>query len=201
MLATYSSHNCPNFVKSTASIRIMKFSIVTVVSALSVAQAWVAPSTGSARSSTALNAKVYYGTSTGNTETIAGYISEAAGLEMEDIADADDAEIGGDDSIIMGAPTWHTGEDEQRSGTGWDDWLYDNLPNIDMTGKKVAIFGCGDSASYADYYCDAAGELYEQVTKAGAILDGSFVGLMTDEDNQSDLSEDRANAWVAQLKE
>merc|ERR1712232_1341879 len=50
----------------------------------------------------------------------------------------------------------HTGADEQRSGTSWDDWLYDTLPNLELEGKKVAIFGCGDQESYSDYYCDAA---------------------------------------------
>merc|ERR1712071_461988 len=153
-----------------------------------------------------MGAKVYYSTSTGNTETIAGYISDAA-------------DITGGDSLIMGAPTWHTGADEQRSGTSWDDWLYDTLPNLDLTGKKVAIFGCGDQESYADYYCDAAGELFDKFTAAGATIygktstegydhseskaevDGKFVGLMCDEDNQYDESESRAQAWVAQLKE
>merc|ERR1711937_42547 len=149
---------------------------------------------------------------------IAEYVASAAGLEASDIADADDSAIGGDDSLIMGAPTWHPGADDQRSGTGWDDWLYENLPNIDVSGKKVAIFGCGDQASYSEYYCDAAGELYDQLTAAGAtvfgatatdgydhddskaIRDGKFIGLMCDEDNQYDLSEDRAKAWVEQLK-
>jgi flavodoxin I len=38
-------------------------------------------------------------------------------------------------------------------------------------------------------------------TSSKAELDGKFVGLMMDEDNQYDLSEGRAKAWVAQLKE
>merc|ERR1712029_1263590 len=76
------------------------------------------------------------------------------GLEIEDIGDADDAAVSGLDSIIVGAPTWHTGEDEQRSGTEWDTWLYDTLPNLDLNGKNVAVFGCGDQASYSEYYCD-----------------------------------------------
>merc|ERR1712176_1321629 len=99
--------------------------------------------------------------------TIAGYIAEAAGLEIEDIGDADDAAVSGLDSIIVGAPTWHTGEDEQRSGTEWDTWLYDTLPNLDLNGQNVAVFGCGDQASYSEYYCDAAGELYDLFSAAG----------------------------------
>eukprot|EP00549_Striatella_unipunctata_P020748 CAMPEP_0118672966 /NCGR_PEP_ID=MMETSP0800-20121206/59_1 /TAXON_ID=210618 ORGANISM="Striatella unipunctata, Strain CCMP2910" /NCGR_SAMPLE_ID=MMETSP0800 /ASSEMBLY_ACC=CAM_ASM_000638 /LENGTH=177 /DNA_ID=CAMNT_0006567975 /DNA_START=114 /DNA_END=647 /DNA_ORIENTATION=+ len=162
---------------------------------------------------------VYYSTSTGNTETVAGYIAAAAGdLEITDIGDATDDEIAGHEALIIGAPTWHTGADEQRSGTSWDDWLYDNLPNIDLDGKKVAIFGVGDQESYTDNFCDAAGELYDLFKEKGctvfgmtsvdgynhqdskAIYDGKFCGLMCDEDNQYDMSEERAGAWVEQLK-
>ena len=180
-----------------------------------------APVARVASSSTALEAHtIWYSTSTGNTETVATYISEAAGgLALNDIGDASDDEINGSDGLIIGAPTWHTGADEQRSGTSWDDWLYDTLPNLDMDGKKVAIFGVGDQQSYGDNYCDAAGELYDLFTAKGAkvfgltsqegydhveskaVYDGKFCGLMCDEDNQYDMSEDRSKAWVAQLKD
>eukprot|EP00586_Coscinodiscus_wailesii_P021803 CAMPEP_0172491064 /NCGR_PEP_ID=MMETSP1066-20121228/21749_1 /TAXON_ID=671091 /ORGANISM="Coscinodiscus wailesii, Strain CCMP2513" /LENGTH=184 /DNA_ID=CAMNT_0013259903 /DNA_START=306 /DNA_END=857 /DNA_ORIENTATION=+ len=128
----------------------------------------------SSESSTSLgmSAGLYYSTSTGNTETVSGYIAEAAGLTAEDIGDATDDEIVGHDSLIVGAPTWHTGADEQRSGTPWDDWLYDTLPNIDVSGKKVAVFGVGDQQSYNDNFCDAAGELYDLFTAAGAKVYG-----------------------------
>ena len=38
-------------------------------------------------------------------------------------------------------------------------------------------------------------------TASKALVDDKFCGLMCDEDNQYDLSEDRSKAWVAQLKE
>lgn len=199
----------------------MKVSFALALSFASFSNAWVAPSTGlGARKLTSLDmaASIWYSTSTGNTETIAGYISEAAGLDANDIGDATNDEIMGADALIVGAPTWHTGSDEQRSGTSWDDWLYDTLPELDLEGKKVAVFGCGDQESYTDYYCDAAGELYDKFVEKGckvygftstegynhqaskAEVDGKFVGLMCDEDNQYDLSEGRAKAWVEQLK-
>merc|ERR1719225_2602450 len=162
-----------------------------------------------APSSTSLNAvKVFYATSTGNTETVATYIADAVGVEAEDIGDAEDGDITGADGLIIGAPTWHTGAEEQRSGTSWDDWLYETLPNLNIDGKKIAIFGVGDQQSYGDNFCDAAGELYDLFTAKGAkvygmtfmdgydhtdskaIRDDKFVGLMCDEDNQYDLSED-----------
>ena len=196
----------------------MKLAASIILSSAGIAQAFqVAPS--AARSSTALNG-VYYSTSTGNTETIAGYIADAVGSgDAEEIGDASDDTITGSDYLIVGAPTWHTDAESERSGTTWDEWLYETLPNLDMDGKKVAIFGCGDQESYGDYYCDAAGELYDQFKAKGATIfgmtstdgynhasskaevDGKFVGLMCDEDNQYDESEPRAQAWVAQLKE
>jgi len=199
----------------------MKLSIALVFSAVTSSSAWVAPKlTSGLRTTTSLDAaSIWYSTSTGNTETIAGYISEAAGVAANDIGDASNDEITGSDALIVGAPTWHTGEEEQRSGTSWDDWLYDTLPGLELEGKKVAIFGCGDQESYSDYYCDAAGELYDKFVESGckvygltptegynhedskAQRDGRFIGLMCDEDNQYDLSEDRAKAWVAQLKD
>merc|ERR1712086_1015045 len=67
-----------------------------------------------------------FATQTGNTE-------EAA----DDIA--------GYDGLIVGCPTWNTGADEYRSGTTWDD-VIDSVKELDLAGKPVAVFGCGDSA-------------------------------------------------------
>lgn len=192
-----------------------------MVAAASAARALAfAPTSYQARSSTALDASagLFYSTQTGNTETVAGYLADATGLEMKDIGDVKDSEIAELDTLIVGAPTWHTDSETERSGTEWDSWLYDTLPNIDVKGKNVAVFGCGDQQSYSDYFCDAVGELYDLFEAAGANMvgltstddydhqgskaerDGKFAGLLCDEDNQYDLSEDRAKAWVEQLK-
>jgi len=212
-------HTPENKTNNPISKMISRNNAIIFAALLASAESF-APVANKGPSTTALNAvNMYYSTSTGNTETVAGYIAEAAGgIDFEDIGDASDADITGADALIVGAPTWHTGADEQRSGTSWDDWLYDTLPNLELDGKKVAIFGVGDQQSYGDNYCDAAGELYDLFTAKGckifgltsqdgydhveskAIRDGKFCGLMCDEDNQYDLSEDRAKAWVEQLK-
>merc|ERR1712087_1091732 len=165
--------------------------------------AWVSPKLASNfRTTTSLDAaSIWYSTSTGNTETIAGYISEAAGVPANDIADASNDEITGSDTLIVGAPTWNTGADEQHSGTAWDNFLYDTLPDLKISGKKVSIFGCGYQESYMDNYCDAAGELYDKFVEkrckvygltstdgynhqeSKAEMDRKFVSLMCDEDN------------------
>merc|ERR1712091_787817 len=94
-------------------------------------------------------------------------------------------------------------------GTAWDEFLYDCLPSLDLSGKKVAIFGLGDQGSYGDNFCDAAGELYDCFSAQGATMvgmtspddydysdskalrDGQFCGLLCDEDNEYDKSEGR----------
>ena len=201
-------------------MKIYSLTLLAVVASTTERFAFVGKSTpriGTFMSASA--AGIFYDSSTGNTETVAGYIASAAGLSAEVIADAKKEELGALDSLIVGAPTWHTGADEQRSGTSWDEFLYETLPNLDLQGKKVAVFGCGDQESYSDYYCDAAGELYEKFKEKGckmygftstdgynhqaskAVIDGKFCGLMFDEDNQYDVSEDRAKTWIAQLKD
>merc|ERR1719181_923168 len=159
-----------------------------------------------------------YSTTTGNTETVAGYVSAKTGLDAVDIGDLDGASVAAFDGLIIGAPTWHTGADTERSGTAWDEFIYGDLESIDLSGKKVAVFGCGDGGGYADNFCDAMDELASTFKARGAeivgsvssdgyefeesksVSDGKFVGLATDEDNQPDESEERVNAWVDQIK-
>ena len=116
------------------------------------------------------------------------------------------------DNILLGTSTWGAGELQ-------DDW-YDGLDVIkgaDLSGKTVAIFGCGDSASYGDTFCGAMKELYDAAKAAGAnvigevstegytfddsdaVVDGQFVGLALDDINEDDKTDGRIDAWIAQL--
>merc|ERR1719375_3020164 len=161
---------------------------------------------------------LFFGTQTGKTEEAASQIAEATGLEAQDIGDVSAADLAGFDGIIAGCPTWHTGADEQRSGTAWDDY-FEEIRGLDMGGKPVAIFGMGDQAGYGDNYCDGIEELHSTFAAAGAkmlgavdaspydmysesksVSDGKFLGLPLDNDNEPDLSEARIKAWVEQLK-
>merc|ERR1719325_297580 len=158
-----------------------------------------------------------YATQTGNTETVAGYIAEEAGLEVADVGDYGAEDLAEFDGMIVGCPTWNTDADEYRSGTAWDD-LIDEIKDVDLSGKSVAVFGCGDSGAYGDNFCDGIEELHSTFEAAGAKLigyvgsagyahsesksetGGKFLGCPFDEDNESDQSEERAAAWVEQLK-
>jgi len=117
---------------------------------------------------------IYYATTTGKTEDVAdrlhNFISSAEA--PKDVSDVDDlSEFEGLDGIICGIPTWNTGADEERSGTAWDSILED-IGELSLSGKKVAIFGLGDSSTYTENYCDAMEELHSYFTKAGAEMVG-----------------------------
>jgi len=198
--------------------------IMTVVKMLtflaSTEALMIAPMGRQATRSAGVDMKVglVYSTTTGNTETVAGYIEAEIGATMVDIADMDQDTLMSFDGLICGAPTWHTGADTERSGTAWDEFLYGDLTSMDLKGKKIAVFGLGDQAGYGDNFCDAMDELTSCFKAQGAEIvgawstegydhdesksvdGGKFVGLPCDEDNQPDMSEERVKAWVAQLR-
>ena len=159
---------------------------------------------------------LFYGTTTGKTEEAAAAIKDAFGgdlVTLVDVAQAEVSDLSDYEYIIIGCPTWNIGELQ-------GDWegLYEDLDDIDLSGKTVAYFATGDQIGYADNFQDAMGIIEEKISAQGgktigytstdgyehseskAVKDGKFVGLALDEDNQSDLSGDRIQAWVAQLK-
>ncbi len=163
---------------------------------------------------------IYFATTTGKTEDIAERLHEQLGSANppKDLADLSDlSEFNQLDGIICGIPTWNTGADTERSGTAWDNML-DDISDLNLTGKKVAIFGLGDSSTYTENFCDAMEELHSYFVKAGATMVGyvsksgytfddsksaigdKFCGLPLDEDSESDLTDQRLEAWANQLK-
>jgi flavodoxin I len=161
---------------------------------------------------------LFYGTQTGNTQTIAEEIQKAFGgvsvVELHDVSQVELDDFAAYDRLIIGCPTWNIGELQS-------DWegLYDELEEIDWANKKVAYFGTGDQIGYADNFQDAIGILEEKIASLGGVTIGhwstagydftdskalrgeKFVGLAIDEDNQSDLTTERIKNWVAQLKQ
>ena len=154
---------------------------------------------------------VVYGSSTGTCEAIAEKIGAKLGAEVVNVQDLNDDVLAAD-NLLLGTSTWGAGELQ-------DDW-YDGVETVkgaDLSGKTVAIFGCGDSAGYSDTFCGAMKELYDAAKQAGAnvigevstegytfddsdaIVDGKFVGLALDDINEDDKTDERIDAWIAQL--
>lgn len=159
---------------------------------------------------------LFYGSTTGKTESVAEIIRDEFGgdiVTLNEVSQVNGDDFEGYEYIIIGCPTWNIGELQS-------DWegLYQELDDVDFSGKIVAYFGTGDQIGYADNFQDAMGILEEKISEKGAktvgytstdgyehneskaIKDGKFVGLALDEDNQSDLTDKRIKAWVTQLK-
>ncbi len=157
--------------------------------------------------------KVIYGSSTGNTESAATVIAGAFGTEAVSIANAKPEDFEAD-LLILGSSTWGLGELQ-------DDWASGiaMLDGIDLTGKKVAVFGLGDQNGFGDTFVDAMGILAEKAKERGAAIvgetstagythtasaaeqDGKFCGLALDDNNEQDKTADRISRWIDQLKQ
>ncbi|KAA6227650.1 MULTISPECIES: flavodoxin FldA [unclassified Campylobacter] len=155
---------------------------------------------------------VVYGSAMGNTEGAANLIAEKLGVsDVLNIASVNADKLNSYDSLICGTSTWGSGDLQ-------DDWDAFDFGSLSLSGKKVAVFGMGDSQGYSDTYCGGMGKLATNLKNAGAqlvgavsvegydfesseaVVDGSFVGLALDNDNQEDLTESRIDAWVSQIK-
>ena len=89
---------------------------------------------------------------------------------------------------------------------------------MDLSGKTVALFGLGDAYGYSGEFVNALGTLYRKVVERGAtvvgawptdgydfeesnaVVDDQFVGLVIDEDNEADLSDDRVARWADSIR-
>lgn len=156
---------------------------------------------------------VVYGSSTGTCEGIANEIAEKLGVSAINVQEFGAETVAENDNLILGTSTWGAGEVQ-------DDW-YDGLKVLkgaDLSGKTVALFGCGDSCSYSDTFCGGMAEIYSAVTAAGgrtvgqvdasdytyddseAVQDGKFVGLALDNDNEESKTSGRIDAWIEAIK-
>lgn len=109
---------------------------------------------------------VVYASMTGNTEEMAEAIAAGAaeaGAEVviKEAFDVDPPELLGYDGIIIGAYTWGDGELP-------DEFLdfYEGMDRLDLTGKKAAVFGSGDT-SYP-IYCGAVDTIEAKLKELGA---------------------------------
>jgi flavodoxin I len=109
---------------------------------------------------------VIYASMTGNTEEMAEAIVEGvkeAGIEVvsKEAFDGNPEDLNDYDGIIIGAYTWGDGELP-------DEFLdfYEGMDGLDLSGKKAAVFGSGDT-SYP-IYCGAVDTIEQKLRELGA---------------------------------
>ena len=164
---------------------------------------------------------IFFGSDDGNTESVAHRIARRLGEEAVDIYDVGEVkqlDFLDYDKMILGIPTWDFGQIQSDWEEFWED-----VEDINFSGKTVAFVGLGDQFGYADFFLDAMGMLHEVVSKSADCIVGhwptdgydyisskaeiimkhnnekKFVGLALDEDQQPELSSQRLNTWCAEI--
>lgn len=164
---------------------------------------------------------IFYGSTDGHTERVAHVLREelervfsgASEVEVLNVAEYYVDEMEAFDCLVLGIPTWNVGQLQ----SDWEE-VIEELDEVDLSGKKVAIFGLGDQVGYAKTFADAMLFLADKVRSRGAQLvgrwstdgyafenswaveEGQFLGLVLDEHNQPDLTPMRIALWATQLK-
>lgn len=155
---------------------------------------------------------VVYGTSMGISEGIANDIAIKLGCKALNVQELSKEVVNEFDNLILGTSTWGHGEAQ-------DDWFngLKILKSSDLSNKTIAIFGSGDSVVYADRFCSGMSDLYNVVKAGGAniigsvstddyhfedskaVIDGKFVGLALDNENEESKTPSRIASWLESI--
>ncbi len=120
------------------------------------------------------------------------------------------------DILIFGISTWDFGELQEDWESHWED-----VYQLALQDKTIALFGLGDQIGYADWFQDALGMLHDAIVPAQCHIIGywpnqgyefaaskaltedktQFVGLSLDDENQYDVTDERIEKWCLQLLE
>ncbi len=160
---------------------------------------------------------LFYGSTTCYTEIVAEKIQAIIGAELVELYNIKDQPLSlclDYDFIIFGISTWDYGELQEDWESIWDD-----INQLDLSNKIIAIYGMGDQIGYTEWFQDALGMLHDQAKAQGASLIGywpnqgyefeaskaltedesQFVGLPLDEDSQYKLTDERLDTWCEQI--
>ena len=113
----------------------------------------------------------------------------------------------------VGSHVWEDADDTNK----WHDF-FKLLDEVDTNGKIVAFYGLGDQVLYPHHFVDGLGVFQEEFEKRNikivgqwsaegydftdseGIKDGYFFGLALDQDQQSELSDERIDQWLEIIK-
>ncbi len=158
---------------------------------------------------------IFYGSTTGTTAEVAKMIAKAmnvADTSVYNVADTAPSKVGEYDVLVLGASTYGSGDLQEDMAE-----FLDGLEALDLRGKDVAVFGCGDE-SMTDTFCNAVGEIFHRLRNTGANFVGEFntdglhfnhseavrggqsVGLLIDMVNHPELTSRKINDWVEEIK-
>lgn len=113
-------------------------------------------------------ALIIYGTTTGNTEDMAGAIQRTLaesglGTEIKNVTEAVNTDLtAGHDLVLLGCPAY--GDDTVELQEDFEEF-FEKLDGIDLKGQRFAVFAPGDS-SY-EHFCGSVDVLEEKLEDLG----------------------------------
>lgn len=141
---------------------------------------------------------IIYASVTGNTERVASYVAEyllQAGLGLETMlhrAEEIDGELfNTKDIYIVATSTWDMGQMNQ-----FLESLYEEIPDLDLTGVKMAFIGLGDLIYGEENFCKAMDMIRSRALNSGAIEIIDALKLDGDPDDQLDSA---VSEWCDEL--
>jgi flavodoxin short chain len=146
------------------------------------------------------NVLIVYGSTTGNTEWVAGQLSDqikAAGhaVQTEKAAGVSPSGLcSGKDLVLFGCSTWGQDDIELQ-----DDFipLYEAFDTIGASGVKAAVFGCGDE-DYA-HFCGAVDAITDKLSAIGAKVVGGKLKINGDPGESADAIKTWGQEIIAAL--
>ncbi len=96
---------------------------------------------------------IFFGSSTGSTEGVADLIASEFGSDAEGPFEIDGIQgsvakkFSEYDALVVGTPTWNTGADSERSGTGWDEVYYGEMQGTFLHSDFFRKYYCICKAS------------------------------------------------------
>jgi flavodoxin I len=159
---------------------------------------------------------IFFGSSTGNTESAVEKLVDLMNengftAESHNVASISTDDFDNYETMIFATSTWNDGELQDDF-----DSIYRDFEKYDFLGKKIGFVGLGDQEGYSENFLDGMGTLYNACKGAEffgswptagydydastAVVDGKFVGLALDADNQDEMTDERIEKWVGQIK-
>src|SRR4030042_414253 len=159
---------------------------------------------------------IFYSFNTTKTGQAVKMLVEALGRENVELINAETANeerILSCDNMIFGVPTWFDGELPNY----WDEFV-PALEDMNLKGKRIAIFGNGDQKNYPENFVDGVGIMADLLESRGAKMVGftaiegyhfegsralrgeKFAGLALDFENQPRQNKERIKKWAEQLQ-
>lgn len=133
---------------------------------------------------------IVYGSSTGNTESIAQKLGErisSAGhsVEVRNAADTQPEKLAdGYDAVLFGCSAWGMEDLELQ-----DDFipLFDGFDQMNLAGRKVAAFASGDREY--EHFCGAVPAIEEKASQLGAEIIAEGLKMEGDAGNDPEAVE------------